>query len=208
MIRFLFLFLGCFFYASADVHMLHYFYTAVPAGISFPEFTASAELDGEAIMVYKNSNRGALHISKWIEYRETEKYWKSLKQDMQNHQDNFNTTFVTILNGFNRGKVRPTASVYQKHSSPEVVCRATGFFPKTVMITWQKDGEDVHEGVKLNETLPNQDGSFQKRSILTVSAEDLQKHNYTCVIQHSSLEKEIVLEVPKGPNKLQFYSER
>ncbi|XP_053530399.1 BOLA class I histocompatibility antigen, alpha chain BL3-7 isoform X2 [Ictalurus punctatus] len=95
-------------------------------------------------------------------------------------------------------KVRPTASVFQKHSSPEVVCHATGFFPKTVMITWQKDGEDVHEDVDLRETLPNQDGSFQKRSILTVSAEDLQKHTYTCVIQHSSLEKEIVLEVPKG----------
>ncbi|KAF4074736.1 hypothetical protein AMELA_G00242680 [Ameiurus melas] len=61
------------------------------------------------------------------------------------------------------------------------------------MITWQKDGEDVHEDVDLRETLPNQDGSFQKRSILTVSAEDLQKHTYTCVIQHSSLEKEIVL---------------
>ncbi|KAF4074715.1 hypothetical protein AMELA_G00242410 [Ameiurus melas] len=90
--------------------------------------------------------------------------------------------------------VPPTASVFQKHSSsPEVVCHATGFFPKTVMITWQKDGEDVHEDVDLGETLPNQDGTFQKRSILTVPAEDLQKHTYTCVIQHSSLEKEIVL---------------
>ncbi|KAF4074694.1 hypothetical protein AMELA_G00242220 [Ameiurus melas] len=91
-------------------------------------------------------------------------------------------------------KVPPTASVFQKHSSsPEVVCHATGFFPKPVMITWQKDGEDVYEDVDLGETLPNQDGSFQKRSILTVSVEDLQKHTYTCVIQHSSLEKEIVL---------------
>ncbi|XP_053466577.1 H-2 class I histocompatibility antigen, Q9 alpha chain isoform X2 [Ictalurus furcatus] len=90
----------------------------------------------------------------------------------------------------------PTVSVFQNHSSsPEVVCHATGFFPKTVMITWQKDGEDVHEGVDLRDTLPNQDGSFQKRSVLTVSAEDLQKHTYTCVIQHSSLEKEIVLPV-------------
>ncbi|XP_053530359.1 major histocompatibility complex class I-related gene protein isoform X1 [Ictalurus punctatus] len=90
-------------------------------------------------------------------------------------------------------KVPPTASVFQKHSPPELVCHATGFFPKTVMITWQKNGEDVHEDVELRETLPNQDGSFQKRSVLTVSAEDLQKHTYTCVIQHSSLEKEIVL---------------
>ncbi|XP_058231723.1 BOLA class I histocompatibility antigen, alpha chain BL3-7-like [Hemibagrus wyckioides] len=93
----------------------------------------------------------------------------------------------------------PTASVFQKHSpSPEVVCHATGFFPKAVNITWRKDGEDVNEDVELRETLPNQDGSFQKKSILKVPAEDLQKHTYTCVIQHSSLKEELVLEVPKG----------
>ncbi|KAM9446980.1 DLA class I histocompatibility antigen, A9/A9 alpha chain-like isoform 2-T3 [Clarias gariepinus] len=80
----------------------------------------------------------------------------------------------------------------------EVVCHATGFFPKALNITWQKDGEDVHEDVELRETLPNQDESFQKRIILKVPAEELQKHTYTCVVQHSSLEKELVREVPKG----------
>ncbi|KAK2845882.1 hypothetical protein Q7C36_010736 [Tachysurus vachellii] len=86
----------------------------------------------------------------------------------------------------------PTVSVFQKHSpSPEVVCYTTGFFPKVVTISWRTDGEDVHEDVELRETLPNQDGSFQKRSILNVPAEELQKHTYTCVIQHSSLEKEL-----------------
>ncbi|XP_053336782.1 BOLA class I histocompatibility antigen, alpha chain BL3-7-like isoform X2 [Clarias gariepinus] len=94
-------------------------------------------------------------------------------------------------------KVRPEVSVFHKHSpSPEVVCHATGFFPKAVMITWQKDGEDVHEDVELRETLPNQDEGFQKRSILKVSAEELQKHTYTCVVQHSS--GEIRKDVPKG----------
>ncbi|XP_058239570.1 BOLA class I histocompatibility antigen, alpha chain BL3-7-like isoform X2 [Hemibagrus wyckioides] len=93
----------------------------------------------------------------------------------------------------------PTASVIQKHSpSPEVVCHATGFFPKAVTISWRKDGEDVNEDVELRETLPNQDGSFQKISILKVPAEELEKHTYTCVIQHSSLKEELVLKVPKG----------
>ncbi|KAM9446952.1 H-2 class I histocompatibility antigen, Q7 alpha chain-like isoform 1-T1 [Clarias gariepinus] len=95
-------------------------------------------------------------------------------------------------------KVCPEVSVFQKHSSsPEVVCHVTGFFPKAVMITWHKDREDVHEDVELRQTLPNQDGSFQKRSILKVPAEELQKHNYTCMVQHSSLEKELVLHVSR-----------
>ncbi|KAF7687691.1 hypothetical protein HF521_014919 [Silurus meridionalis] len=93
-------------------------------------------------------------------------------------------------------EVPPETSLFQNHSrSPEVVCHATGFFPKALNISWQKDGEDVHKDVELRETLPNQDGSFQKRSILKVSAEDLQKHTYTCVIEHSSLEKDLVLPV-------------
>ncbi|KAI5616844.1 major histocompatibility complex class I UXA2 precursor, partial [Silurus asotus] len=95
-------------------------------------------------------------------------------------------------------EVSPTVSLFKRNTfSPEVVCHATGFFPKALNISWQKDGEEVHEYVDLRETLPNQDGSFQKRSILKVSAEELQKHTYTCVIEHSSLEKEIVLEESK-----------
>ncbi|KAL7839194.1 hypothetical protein SRHO_G00258520 [Serrasalmus rhombeus] len=61
------------------------------------------------------------------------------------------------------------------------------------MISWQKDGEDLHEDVELREMLPNQDGTFQKRSVLTVSPEELKKNEYTCVVQHSGLEKEVVL---------------
>uniref|UniRef100_A0A3B4D5E2 Ig-like domain-containing protein n=1 Tax=Pygocentrus nattereri TaxID=42514 RepID=A0A3B4D5E2_PYGNA len=90
----------------------------------------------------------------------------------------------------------PSHSVflYQRDSS-EVVCHATGFFPKALMISWQKNGEDLHEDVDLRETLPNLDDTFQKKSILTVSPEELDKHNYTCIVQHISLEKEMVLQV-------------
>ncbi|XP_036418570.1 class I histocompatibility antigen, F10 alpha chain-like [Colossoma macropomum] len=90
-------------------------------------------------------------------------------------------------------KVPPEVSLFQKDPSSPVVCHATGFFPKAVMISWQKNGEDLHEEVELRETLPNQDGTFQKRSILTVSPEEPNKHNYTCIIQHISLEEEMVL---------------
>ncbi|KAF4074693.1 hypothetical protein AMELA_G00242210 [Ameiurus melas] len=136
------------------------------------------------------NDKAEIFIKEWDPTGDRAKHWKNfLKTDcIDRLQKVLNCGKETL-----ERKVPPTASVFQKHSSPEVVCHATGFFPKTVMITWQKDGEDVREGVYLRETLPNQDGSFQKRSVLTVSAEDLQKHTYTCVIQHSSLEKEIVL---------------
>ncbi|KAI4886118.1 hypothetical protein NFI96_004716 [Prochilodus magdalenae] len=70
-------------------------------------------------------------------------------------------------------EVLPEVSLFQKDSSSPVVCHATGFFPKAVMISWQKNGEDLFEDVDLRETLPNQDGTFQRRSILTVPPEEL-----------------------------------
>ncbi|XP_046698243.1 BOLA class I histocompatibility antigen, alpha chain BL3-6-like isoform X1 [Silurus meridionalis] len=125
------------------------------------------------------------------------KYWKNF---LENECIDLLNRFVNYSRETVERKDPPETFLFQKEaSSPEVVCHATGFFPKALLISWKKDGEDVHEdvleGVELRETLPNQDGSFQKRSILKVPAEDLQKHNYTCVIEHSSLEKDLVLPV-------------
>uniref|UniRef100_A0A3B1IW09 Ig-like domain-containing protein n=1 Tax=Astyanax mexicanus TaxID=7994 RepID=A0A3B1IW09_ASTMX len=86
-----------------------------------------------------------------------------------------------------------------QHGSPsEVVCHATGFFPKAVMISWQKNGEELNEDVELRETVPNQDGTFQKRSILTLSPEELKNNKYTCVVQHSSLKEALVKTFEPG----------
>ncbi|KAB5528242.1 hypothetical protein PHYPO_G00138060 [Pangasianodon hypophthalmus] len=134
--------------------------------------------------------------NKWDPNAGNNDYWKNY---LENTCIEWLKKYVSYGRETLERKVRPEASVLQKHSpSAEVVCHATGFFPKAVVISWQKDGEEVHENVELRETLPNQDGSFQKRSILTVPAEELQKHTYTCVIQHSSLEKELVLPVRDG----------
>ncbi|XP_060763862.1 class I histocompatibility antigen, Gogo-B*0101 alpha chain-like [Neoarius graeffei] len=137
-----------------------------------------------------------IFIKKWDPTDTKAKHWKSYLEDECIY---WLKKFVSYGRETLERKVPPKVSVFQKHSpSPEVVCHATGFFPKALNITWQKDGEDVIEDVELNETLPNQDGTFQKRSILKVPAEELQKHKYTCVVQHSSLEKDLILEVAKG----------
>ncbi|KAK3513984.1 hypothetical protein QTP70_000825 [Hemibagrus guttatus] len=140
-----------------------------------------------------DNDKAELFIKQWDPNSGKAQYWKNyLKSNCIDQLQKFVSYGRETL----ERKVPPTASVFQKHSSsPEVVCHATGFFPKAVNITWRKDGEDVNEDVELRETLSNQDGSFQKRSILKVPAEELQKHNYTCVIQHSSLEEELVLNV-------------
>uniref|UniRef100_A0A4W4E2S5 Ig-like domain-containing protein n=1 Tax=Electrophorus electricus TaxID=8005 RepID=A0A4W4E2S5_ELEEL len=91
--------------------------------------------------------------------------------------------------------VSPEVTLLQKDSSSPVVCHAKGFFPREVKISWKKNGKDLNENMELTETLPNHDGTFQKRSILTVSPEELDKNEYTCVVHHSGLEKDLVLRM-------------
>ncbi|KAL2080172.1 hypothetical protein ACEWY4_023965 [Coilia grayii] len=92
-------------------------------------------------------------------------------------------------------KVPPQVSLLQKGS--EMVCHATGFYPEGVMITWKKDGEEMQDDVDVGETLPNEDGTFQKRAVLTVSAEERKKGNYTCEVTHKS-----GTFMPKEPRKV------
>ncbi|XP_014021024.2 major histocompatibility complex class I-related gene protein isoform X2 [Salmo salar] len=80
--------------------------------------------------------------------------------------------------------VPPQVSLLQKEPSNPVTCHATGFYPNAIMIFWGRDGVEIHDDVVHEETLPNGDGTYQKRIHLTVSPEDLQQHNYTCTVQH------------------------
>ncbi|KAJ8362239.1 hypothetical protein AAFF_G00388430 [Aldrovandia affinis] len=89
--------------------------------------------------------------------------------------------------------VAPEVSLLQKDPSSPVVCHVTGFFPRVIMVTWQKKGEDHYDDVEWGETLPNEDGTFQTTSRLTVK--DWQTEDYTCIVEHKSLEKDIVKRV-------------
>ncbi|XP_058231684.1 popy Class I histocompatibility antigen, A-1 alpha chain-like [Hemibagrus wyckioides] len=102
-------------------------------------------------------------LMEWDPKGEKAKYWKDyLKNDCIDQLNKFVPYSKETLERKDLS-VNPVSL-----ASPEVVCHATGFFPEAVIISWWKDGEDVNEDVELRET-PNQDGSFQKKSILSPS---------------------------------------
>ncbi|KAK6470094.1 H-2 class I histocompatibility antigen [Huso huso] len=74
-------------------------------------------------------------------------------------------------------------------------CRDCWFFPHVVEVSWVRDGQDqLDEGVQSGEVLPNQDGTYQLRKILTVSPEEQGRHSYSCQVDHISLDQKIVKE--------------
>uniref|UniRef100_W5LVT1 Ig-like domain-containing protein n=1 Tax=Lepisosteus oculatus TaxID=7918 RepID=W5LVT1_LEPOC len=83
---------------------------------------------------------------------------------------------------------RPQVSVFHKDSrsgGTELTCLATGFFPRDILVSWLRDGQELQEDVDSGEVLPNGDGSFQVRKSLRVRAGEEDK--YSCRVDHKSL---------------------
>lgn len=75
------------------------------------------------------------------------------------------------------------------------------------MITWKKDGVEIQEDVNVGETLPNEDGTFQKKAVLTVSPEERKNGQYTCEVAHKSgapIVRTLVVEDGENQHLTQF----
>ncbi|KAL4624826.1 major histocompatibility complex class I-related gene protein-like [Arapaima gigas] len=94
-------------------------------------------------------------------------------------------------------KVRPKVRVIHKtkpaSKNLEVVCLATGFYPRHINMTLLRDGQAVpDEELTAGELLPNGDGTYQLRKSHTVSLEEQRKkHLYTCTVTHLSLDNKL-----------------
>uniref|UniRef100_A0A8C0HF66 Ig-like domain-containing protein n=1 Tax=Chelonoidis abingdonii TaxID=106734 RepID=A0A8C0HF66_CHEAB len=77
-----------------------------------------------------------------------------------------------------------------------LVCRVTGFYPRSVRVAWLQDEEEVTPGWWLNSSgiLPNADLTYQLCSSLAVGPGA--GHSYACRVQHSSLGGQ---SLPWGP---------
>uniref|UniRef100_A0A671L3H8 Major histocompatibility complex class I UBA n=1 Tax=Sinocyclocheilus anshuiensis TaxID=1608454 RepID=A0A671L3H8_9TELE len=68
--------------------------------------------------------------------------------------------------------------------STHLSCHATGFYPSGVTVTWQKNGQDHIEDVDLGQLIPNEDGTFQVTSTITVTPDELKNNKFSCVVEH------------------------
>ncbi|XP_023699785.2 zinc-alpha-2-glycoprotein-like isoform X1 [Paramormyrops kingsleyae] len=78
-------------------------------------------------------------------------------------------------------------------SAIEVTCHVTGFYPREVHVEWLGADElPLTEGVISGEVLPNGDGTYQLRKILTVP-EGQGAQSYSCQVTHSSVPENITV---------------
>ncbi|XP_074118350.1 antigen-presenting glycoprotein CD1d-like [Sminthopsis crassicaudata] len=66
----------------------------------------------------------------------------------------------------------------------KLLCHVSGFYPKSVRVTWIKNGQE-QPGAQTSDLLPNSDGTWWIQVILTVKAGNTR--NLACRVEHSSL---------------------
>ncbi|XP_061106624.1 major histocompatibility complex class I-related gene protein-like [Conger conger] len=105
-------------------------------------------------------------------------------------------------------RVKPKIRVLQKQvgsaGAVEVTCLATGFYPRHIKLTLQRDNQPVQEQELIRgDILPNCDGTYQQRMSLSVSAEELRVgHRYTCSVRHVSMDNKLDIswDSPQKPS--------
>ncbi|KAL0157457.1 hypothetical protein M9458_045533, partial [Cirrhinus mrigala] len=53
-----------------------------------------------------------------------------------------------------------------------------------ITLSWQKNGQDHDEDVDLGDLLPNDDGTFQRSSTLSVTPDEWKNNKFICVVGH------------------------
>ncbi|XP_064359741.1 class I histocompatibility antigen, F10 alpha chain-like [Dromaius novaehollandiae] len=86
-----------------------------------------------------------------------------------------------------RGRERPAVRVSAKESHGFVTlsCRAHGFYPWPISISWLKKGRIQAQETKQGSVTPNSDGTYHAWA--SIKALPAEKHEYQCRVEHASL---------------------
>ncbi|XP_014811575.1 PREDICTED: class I histocompatibility antigen, F10 alpha chain-like [Calidris pugnax] len=84
-------------------------------------------------------------------------------------------------------KERPTVRVSGKeaHGILTLHCRAYGFYPRPITVSWLKDGEVRDQETERGGIVPNSDGTYYTWA--SIEANPGEKDKYRCRVEHASL---------------------
>ncbi|XP_072494141.1 BOLA class I histocompatibility antigen, alpha chain BL3-7-like [Notamacropus eugenii] len=148
-------------------------------------------LDMETLL-WIAGNAEAVNRKRELEEQSLAKYWKGYLEGecvywLQKYLDNGKETLL---------RTDPPSVKVTRHISSEgevtLRCRAQGFYPAEISLTWLRDGEEQLQEMELIETRPAGDGTFQKWAALGMLSGSEQK--YTCRVQHEGLPEPLFLK--------------
>ncbi|KAM8999879.1 major histocompatibility complex class I-related gene protein isoform X1 [Sarcophilus harrisii] len=84
-----------------------------------------------------------------------------------------------------------------------LICRAYGFYPPEITMTWIKNGELIIQEIEYGDILPSGDGTYQ--TWISIEIDPQSKDHYFCQVEHNDFLK--VLHVPIEPKTISPFVE-
>uniref|UniRef100_A0A8B9G5P3 Ig-like domain-containing protein n=1 Tax=Amazona collaria TaxID=241587 RepID=A0A8B9G5P3_9PSIT len=125
----------------------------------------------------------------------TKRKWERHGSVAERHKNYLENTCVEWLNKYVRygqnvldRRVPPTVRVSGKEEEDGILtltCRARGFYPRPIVISWLKDGEVRDQDTQWGSIAPNSDGTYYMWA--TIEANPRDKDRFRCKVEHASL---------------------
>ncbi|ELW68996.1 Ig lambda-7 chain C [Tupaia chinensis] len=92
-----------------------------------------------------------------------------------------------------QSKASPTVTLFQPSTEElatnkaTLVCMINGFYPEDILVTWNRDGTPITQGVQTSKPF-KQSNKYGASSYLSMTASDWHRHNlFTCRVVHEGI---------------------
>ncbi|XP_012808707.1 zinc-alpha-2-glycoprotein-like [Xenopus tropicalis] len=155
-------------------------------------------LDGKQLIVFDKETMEivpatgeAAVLAQWLN---KQAYPKKYKISMENECTQHLPLYLLYIKNYLDKKVpNVKLSGSESENGTELHCRVYGFYPRDVEVKWIKNGRDEIHSEEAAQILPNPDGTYQ----ISVGVKPEGGATYSCHIDHSSLEKALVVPFEK-----------
>ncbi|XP_051829472.1 HLA class I histocompatibility antigen, alpha chain F-like [Antechinus flavipes] len=178
-------------------------FIAVGTRHSLFNFTVVHVIDDVQVCSYHKEDEQLVFNEAWVTEALGKDYIEYKKKALLRAQMDFSWFFRLLIQNDTQNEIAPEVTV-TRHDAPDgrvtFNCIATGFYPRSIQLLWKKDeqlgvwGQESSSG-----TLPNADSTFYLQITLELPPGD-SGTGYSCVVEHTKLQKPAVYPVPEKPS--------
>ncbi|XP_077340674.1 H-2 class I histocompatibility antigen, Q8 alpha chain-like isoform X2 [Lithobates pipiens] len=187
-----------------DSHSLKYHFNVVSTkSTNFPLYSIVGIMDNTQIVHYNNEMRKAQPCDGWIDDPGDLQIWENITQLAQKYEEQHQSSLQHIERMINQSKAYLRVKVWGQHQLDGVTrlqCLVYGFHPRPVDVKWVRNGKDDVPSDEMTPILPHPDGTYQIRVSVEVPTRD--RYNYSCYVDHSSLEETLTVKLDLEDQKM------
>ncbi|XP_033075530.1 MHC class I polypeptide-related sequence B isoform X2 [Trachypithecus francoisi] len=147
------------------------------------ELLFSLNLKTQKWTVAQSSRAQTLAMNFWKEYTmKTKTHYRAVQADCLQKLRQYRKSGVAV-----RRTVPPMMNVTHSEASEgniTVTCRASGFYPRNITLTWRQDGVSLsHDAQQWRDVLPDRNGTYQTWVATRIRQGEEQK--FACYMEHS-----------------------